>query len=63
VSRLIPTKEAAETLGTSERRVQQLATELNLEPQKFGRMLFFSTADLKKMQARNTKVGKPKKAK
>ncbi|HXG94120.1 MAG TPA: helix-turn-helix domain-containing protein [Blastocatellia bacterium] len=55
----ITTAEAAEMLGTSERRVRQLAEELGVE--KFGKQYLITDKDLKRMQARKTQRGPEKK--
>ncbi len=59
MNNLLTTKEAAATLDTSERRVQQLASELGLGTRIPGGrgVLVFSPADLKKMAARKTQRG------
>jgi hypothetical protein len=63
MSKLITTKEAAASLGTSERRVQQLATELGLGQRIPGGrgVMLFSDADVKKMGTRKTQRGPMKK--
>lgn len=61
MSKLLTTKEAAETLGTSERRVQQLAEELGLP--RLGRQFVITDKDVKKMAARKTQRGPQKGAK
>lgn len=51
----ITTAEAAAMLGTSERRVRQLANEMGIE--KFGNQYLITEKHLKKMQARKTQRG------
>jgi excisionase family DNA binding protein len=58
MGKIISSKQAAELLGTSERRVQQLAEELGVE--RFGRQFLLTEKDLKKMQARKTQRGPQK---
>ncbi|HXG94160.1 MAG TPA: hypothetical protein VNN73_17585 [Blastocatellia bacterium] len=60
-SNIITTEVAASALGLTPQRVRQLAKELGIQPQTIGKALIFSPADLRKMQARNTNVGRPKK--
>lgn len=55
MSNLISSKQAAEMLGTSERRVQQLAEELELP--RLGRQFVITEKDVKKMAARKTQRG------
>lgn len=52
---IISSKTAAEMLGTSERRVQQLAEELGLP--RLGRQFVITEKDIKKMAARKKKRG------
>lgn len=60
MSKFITTKDAAATLGTTERRVQQLAEELGLP--RLGRQFLITERDVKRMSARKTQPG-PKKQK
>jgi hypothetical protein len=59
-SQILTSQTIADTLGISVQRVRQLAKELNIEPQTIGKALIFTPADLKKMQGRSKKVGRPK---
>jgi hypothetical protein len=61
MSKIITTQIAAEMLGTSERRVRQLAGELGIE--KFGKQYLITERHLKQMQARKTQRGPVKKVK
>jgi excisionase family DNA binding protein len=56
----LTTKQAAEKLGITPRRVQALITDGKLPAQKFGRDYFIREKDLKLVE--NRKVGRPKKA-
>jgi len=58
---LISTKEAAEKLGVSPLRVQQLIWEKRLPAQKIGRDYVIKEEDLKLVE--NRKVGRPAKKK
>lgn len=58
---LISTKEAAEKLGVSPLRVQQLIWEKRLPAQKIGRDYVIKEEDLKLVE--NRKVGRPPKKK
>jgi excisionase family DNA binding protein len=55
----LTTKEAAERLGITPRRVQALIEAGRLPAQKFGRDYMIKEADLKLVEDR--KVGRPKK--
>jgi excisionase family DNA binding protein len=57
----LTTKEAAQKLGITPRRVVALVTAGRLPAQKFGRDYMIREADLKLVQDR--KVGRPKKEK
>jgi excisionase family DNA binding protein len=57
--KLLTTKEAAEQLGISIRRVQELVKSGRLPADKFGRALVIRESDLKLVEER--KVGRPKK--
>lgn len=59
-SKILTSQVIADTLGISVQRVRQLAKELSIEPQTIGKALIFSPADLKKMQGRSKKVGRPR---
>jgi excisionase family DNA binding protein len=56
----LTTKQAAERLGITPRRVQALVTAGRLPAQKFGRDYMIREKDLKLVEIR--KVGRPKKA-
>ena len=58
---LLTTKQAAEKLGITPRRVQALVTAGRLPATKFGRDYMIKESDLKLVQDR--KVGRPKKEK
>lgn len=55
MANIISTATAAEMLGTSERRVRQLAAELGVE--QFGGVYLITEKHLQKMQARKTQRG------
>ncbi|HEY0321685.1 MAG TPA: helix-turn-helix domain-containing protein [Pyrinomonadaceae bacterium] len=55
----LTTKQAAERLGITSRRVQALVTAGRLPAQKFGRDYMIREKDLKLVE--NRKVGRPKK--
>jgi excisionase family DNA binding protein len=55
----LTTKQVAEKLGVSLRRVQALVTSGRLPAQKFGRDYMIREKDLKLVE--NRKVGRPKK--
>jgi excisionase family DNA binding protein len=57
----LTTKQAAERLGITPRRVQALIEAERLPAQKFGRDYMIREKDLKLIEER--KVGRPKKAK
>jgi len=57
---IISTKEAADRLGLSVRRVQALVKAGKLPGQKFGAAYMINEKDLAKVQ--NRKPGRPKKA-
>ena len=57
----LTTKQAAEKLGITPRRVQALIEAERLPAQKFGRDYMIREKDLKLVEER--KVGRPKKAK
>jgi len=59
MSSIITTAQAAEKLGTSERRVRQLAAELGVE--QIGGVYLITEKHLQKMQARKTQRGPAKK--
>lgn len=59
--RLITTAQAAERLGISVRRVQELISSQRLPAQQFGRTYVINEEDLKLVEHR--KVGRPPKAK
>lgn len=61
MNKIISTATAAEMLGTSERRVRQLATEFGV--QQISSIFLITEKDLKKMQARKTQRGPVKKEK
>lgn len=61
--KIITSTQAAVALGVSERRIRQLVAELSLTPQRVGRLLIFTPADLRKMKARRTTRGVVKKVK
>lgn len=61
MARNLTTEEAAAELKTSVRRAQQLAGELKLP--RFGRQFLITEEDIKRMAARNTTLGRPKKEK
>jgi hypothetical protein len=52
---ILSSKQAAEMLGTSERRIQQLAEELGLP--RLGRQFVITEKDIKRMAARKTQRG------
>lgn len=56
----LTTRMIATMLDVTEYRVRQIAKEMNLKPEQHGRMYFFSKAQVRRMQNRNTKPG-PKK--
>jgi hypothetical protein len=56
----ITTAEAAAALNITERRVRQLAAELGIEPERIGKAIFFSPADIKLMKKRKTQRGPTK---
>jgi len=58
---MLTTKEVAEKLGVTMRRVQALITNGQLPAKKFGRDYVIAEKDLKLVKDR--KVGRPKKAK
>jgi excisionase family DNA binding protein len=58
---LITTAQAAERLGISVRRVQELISSQRLPAQQFGRTYVVNEEDLKLVE--NRKVGRPPKAK
>ncbi|MCA1566940.1 MAG: helix-turn-helix domain-containing protein [Acidobacteria bacterium] len=58
---LITTAQAAERLGISVRRVQELISSQRLPAQQFGRTYVINEEDLKLVEDR--KVGRPPKAK
>ncbi|HEX8423267.1 MAG TPA: helix-turn-helix domain-containing protein, partial [Pyrinomonadaceae bacterium] len=58
---LITTAQAAERLGISVRRVQELINSQRLPAQQFGRTYVVNEEDLKLVE--NRKVGRPPKAK
>jgi excisionase family DNA binding protein len=58
---LITTAQAAERLGISVRRVQELINSKRLPAQQFGRTYVVNEEDLKLVE--NRKVGRPPKAK
>jgi hypothetical protein len=60
-NKLISTATAAETLGTSERRVRQLAAELGVN--QVGGVYLITERHLAKMQTRKTQRGPVKKEK
>lgn len=55
----ITSAEAARILGTTERRVRQLASEMGIE--KFGNQYLITEKHLKGMQSRKTRRGPEKK--
>ncbi len=55
----ITTKEAAQILGISDRRVRQMILNGQLSAKRFGRALTLSHSDVEMLRAR--KVGRPKK--
>ena len=57
--KLLTTKEAAEQLGISVRRIQELIKKGRLPADKFGRALVIRESDLQLVEER--KVGRPKK--
>lgn len=57
----LTTKQVAERLGVTIRRIQALVTSGRLPAQKFGRDYMIREKDLKLVE--NRKVGRPKKAK
>lgn len=57
------TQTVADALGLTTERVRQLIKELNITPTTIGRAIVLSDADVKKIEKRNTQVGRPKKAK
>jgi excisionase family DNA binding protein len=50
MSRIYTVKEAADVLGISTRRVQELAAELDPPPKKFGRSWALSSDDLQRLR-------------
>lgn len=58
---MLTTKEVAEKLGVTIRRVQALITNGQLPAKKFGRDYMIEETDLRLIK--NRKVGRPKKAK
>lgn len=60
--KLLNTKKAAEKLGVSLRRVQQLITEGNLPAQKIGRDYIVLESDLRRVEIYG-KPGRPPKMK
>jgi excisionase family DNA binding protein len=58
--KLLTTKEAAEHLGISIRRVQELVKSGRLPADKFGRALVIRESDLQLVEER--KAGRPKKS-
>lgn len=60
MSKIITPEIAAEMLGVSERRVQQLIKELNIEPQRIGKTAILSDADMRLLAKRKTTPGKAK---
>ncbi len=61
MNKIITPEVAATMLDVSERRVQQLIKELNIEPQRIGKTAILSDADMKKLAKRKTTPGKAKK--
>jgi DNA-directed RNA polymerase subunit H (RpoH/RPB5) len=57
------TQTVADALNISTERVRQIVRELNITPTQIGRMFVLSDADVKKIEKRNTQVGRPKKSK
>jgi excisionase family DNA binding protein len=55
----ITTKEAAQILGISDRRVRQMILNGQLSAERFGRAMTLSRSDVEMLRARN--VGRPKK--
>lgn len=58
---LLTTKEVAEKLGVSIRRIQAMITEKSLPATKIGRDYLIKESDLSLVE--NRKVGRPKKTK
>lgn len=56
--KLLTTKEAAEKLGVTVRRVQAMINDGRLKAQKFGRDYVIDESDLEAVKAR--KAGRPK---
>jgi hypothetical protein len=62
-SEIITSAVAATKLGVSERRIQQLIKELNIEPQRIGKTAILSEAQVKMIANRKTTPGPAAKAK
>lgn len=60
---LITTAEAAAALNVTERRVRQLAQELEPEPKRLGRQYVFTPAQIRAMEKRKTQRGPERGAK
>lgn len=56
----LTTAEVAASLNITERRVRQLAAELGIEPERIGKALFWTPADVKQMSKRKTQRGPQK---
>lgn len=63
MNRLTTREVAAALKGISEQRVRQIAAELGLEPERIGKALFWTAADLRRMKRRKTRRGPEKKGK
>lgn len=55
------TKNVAARLGISQRLVQRLIGQLNIEPTMAGKSQILSERDVKRLEKRNTQRGAPKK--
>lgn len=57
----LTTAEVAAALNVTERRVRQLAAELDIEPERIGKALFWKPDDQRRMSKRKTQRGPAKK--